>query len=284
MEITTLIGTGHDVNVALIDYPNPRPDQFVLAGTSSQVMDAENKFVLSGDLGFLEENLANDTTVLIYASVIDDDGNANTQQWGPILVHENSFLIEGIVEEPVEATAIIRGSGGRDDFGYYSSTSLILEPQGEFEISKLGNQTEELAATSGSGYHAMLIESWQQNEEYIELVDAWTSELALLFRNPPEPPDLTEGEETQQSEEEESETTSEEVADVEEDTEESSESDSDATQIVDAVEPAEGCEDAVASESQQADHSFTKPNATHLSISPCNNKLEKFELKHYERL
>ena len=249
MEINTLVGMGHEVNVALIDYPSIRPDQFVLAGTLNQAKDAENKFVVSGNLGFLEENLANDTTVLIYASVIDDDGNTSTQQWGPILVHENSFRIEGIVEEVVEATAIIRGSGGSDNFGYYSSTSLILEPQGEFEISKLGNQTEELAATSGSGYHAMLIESWQQNEEYIELVEAWTSELALL-RNPPEPPDLTEGEETQQSEEE-SETTSEEVADVEEDTEETSESDSDASQIVDTVEPAEGCEDAVASESQQ---------------------------------
>ncbi|MYD45054.1 MAG: redoxin domain-containing protein [Gammaproteobacteria bacterium] len=250
MEISTLIGTGHDVSVALIDYPSPRADQFVLAGTLNQAKDAENKFVVSGNLDFLEENLANDTTVLIYSSVFDDDGNARTQKWGPLLVHEKSFRIEGLVEEPVEAMAIISGSGGSDNFGFYSSTSLILEPQGEFEITKLGNQTEELAATSGSGYHAMLIESWQQNEEYIELVEAWTSELAFL-RNPPESPDSAEGEETKQSEEGESETVSEEVADVEEDAEETTESDSDASQIVDAVVPAEGCEDAVSSESQQ---------------------------------
>ena len=244
MEITTLIGTGHDVSVALIDYPSPRPDQFVLAGTSSQVMDSENKFVFSGDLGFLEENLADDTIVLMYTQVFDDSGNSQWQDWGPVLVQNNSFLIEGVVEEPSVATVTIRGDS------YYGSLSLVLEPQGTFEISKLGSQTEELAATSGSGYHAMLIESWQQSDEYVELVDAWASELALS-RNPPEPPNLAEGDTTKQSEQEESETTNEEAADVEGDAEDTTESDIDATQLVDSVEPAEGCEDAIADDPQQ---------------------------------
>ncbi len=244
MEITTLIGTGHDVSVALIDYPSPRPDQFVLAGTSSQVMDSENKFVFSGDLGFFEENLADDTIVLMYTQIFDDSGNSQWQDWGPVLVQNNSFLIEGVVEEPSVATVTIRGDS------YYRSLSLVLEPEGTFEISKLGSQTEELAATSGSGYHAMLIESWQQSEEYVELVDAWASELALS-RNPPEPPNLAEGDTTKQSEQEESETTNEEAADVEDDAEDTTESDIDATQLVDSVEPAEGCEDAIADDPQQ---------------------------------
>ncbi|MCY3541768.1 MAG: TlpA disulfide reductase family protein [Gammaproteobacteria bacterium] len=245
MEITTMIGTGHDVSVALIDYPSPRPDQFVLAGTSSQAMDSENKFVFSGDLGFLEENLAVDTTVLMYVQVFDDSGNSQWKDWGPVLVRNNSFLIEGVVEEPAVATVNIMGDS------YYGSLSLVLEPEGRFEIAKLGNQTEVLAATSGSGYHAMLIESWQQNEEYIELVDAWTSELALS-RNPPEPPILAESDTTKQNEQEESETTNEEVADEEEDAEEETESDTDTTQVANTVEPAEGCEEAVADESPQA--------------------------------
>ncbi len=244
MEITTLVGTGHDVKVALIDYPSPRPDQFVLAGTSSQVTDSEDKFVLSGDLGFLNENLADDTTVFMYAQVFDDSGNSQWQEWGPVLVQNNSFLIEGVVKEPAVATVNIRGDL------YYGGASLVLEPQGTFEISKLGNQTEELAALSGSGYHAMLIESWQQKEEYIELVEAWTSELALS-RNPPEPPNLIKGDTTNQSEQEESETTSEEVADVEDDVTAEADSDTDVTQVANTIEPAEGCEDAVASESPQ---------------------------------
>ena len=244
MEITTLIGTGHDVNVALIDYPSTRPDQFVLAGTHIQAKDAESEFVVSGNLSFVEENLSSDTTVFMYATVADEDGNFNMQRWGPVLLRDNSFHIEGVVTEPVLARVSISGSG------YYGSSSLILEPKGEFEITKLGNQTEELAFVSGSEYHSTLIESWQQKEEYIELVDA-TSVALELFRNPPDSTDLAEGEDTEQVAEEESESTGEGVADVEEDAEEITESDGDASQVVDTVEPAEGCEEAVTSTTPQ---------------------------------
>ena len=79
MEINAIVGTGHDIHVALIDHPSPNNAEFVLAGTISQAMDSENKFVVSGDLSFLEENLSNDTTVLMYTSVIDDDGNRSWQ-------------------------------------------------------------------------------------------------------------------------------------------------------------------------------------------------------------
>ena len=59
---------------------------------------------------------------------------------------------------------------------YWSSTEFIIEPQGEIEVSQLGSQTEELSMSSGFGYHAMLIESWQQDKNYIARNDAYTTE------------------------------------------------------------------------------------------------------------
>ena len=252
MEINAIVGTGHDIHVALIDHPSPNNAEFVLAGTISQAMDSENKFVVSGDLSFLEENLSNDTTVLMYTSVIDDDGNRSWQDWGPVLVQDNSFLIEGVVEEPVVATLTIRGSSESDSYGYYGSSSLILEPQGEFEVAQLGNQTDELGITSGTEYHSMLIESWQQNEEYIELVDAWASEFAR-FINPPDPSESEKNEAETLSDENGGDTAVEaEVADLEEDTEGTEKSKIDTKELVSAVKPAEGCEDAVEGVSQQS--------------------------------
>ncbi|MXZ43719.1 MAG: TlpA family protein disulfide reductase [Gammaproteobacteria bacterium] len=245
MEINTVIGTGHDIHFTLIDHPSPRNPQFVLAGTTSYVMDPESKFVVSGDLRFLDVDLTEDTTVLAYARVYDEEGNSSWQEWGPVLVQDNSFHIEGDAKEPLVATLNISGSN------YYGSTSMILEPHGDYTVAKLGNQTEELGTTSGSGYHAMLIESWQQTDEYIDLVDAWTTEFEL-FRNPPEPSESEEVEaQTPKDEDAGDVAVEEEVDDLEEDAADNEESDADAIELVAAVEPAEGCEDAVSEDSQQ---------------------------------
>ena len=221
MEINTVIGTGHEIHFVLLDRPSPNIDQFMLVGTSSQVMNPANRFTISGDLSVFDNAFADHSVVSLSARTINDDGENETLRWGPVLVQDNSFHIEGDVAEPLLATLSIRNSGTS------GSTQVILEPLGEVGVTKLGNQTMELGTTSGEGLHAILITSWQDNEKYIELVNAWSSEYELAM-NPPEDVEENMDDESVTEETEESQ-----LADVEEEID-----------TVASVEPAEGCEDA----------------------------------------
>lgn len=215
MELNTVIGTGHDIHFTLFDHLSPRNDQLILVGTASQVVNPESKFTISGDLSVFGDEFADDSTVYLTASTIDENGESQTLRWGPVLVQDDSFLIEGEVTEPILASLSIGNSNSS------GQTYVILEPLAEISVTKLGNQTTELGTTTSSeGYHAQLVASWQNDEEYIKRVNSWTTALEL-YRNPPE-----------------SEETEDEATNVEENTEEES------TESVASVEPAEGCEDA----------------------------------------
>ena len=230
MTITDVIYAGSDIQFAYIDHLGPR-DEFLLVGSSNQVLNPENKFSITGDFSFLELDSSHTTSVFAWAVFVNADGERQSKQWGPVLVKDGSFLIEGDVERPIAASLYVRNSS----VGYSAMSRIILEPNGELEVAKLGNQTKEIATVSSGGYHAQLIESWQQNDEYITLVEDWTSEQERAFNAPDEPTE-TEDEATSDSDEE--------IADSEEDTSEVDES----ITVVDTIEPAEGCEDAVAEE------------------------------------
>lgn len=240
MEINTVIGSGHDIHFKLIDHPNPSVDQFILAGSSIQTVNSENAFTISGDLSEFDEEFNNDSLVQLWASITGDDGESQTLRWGPVFVHENSFHIEGDVTEPLLGTLSITKANG----GPSASTSVILEPQGEIVVSKLGNQSMELSTTSSDGYHAKLISSWQHKEEYIALVDAWVPAYELAM-NPPETDDETEllEDENATDDSEEAEVTNEETG-AETESEETAESEEESSESIASIEPAEGCEDA----------------------------------------
>ena len=237
MTINTVIGTS-DIHLALIDRPGPR-DVFWLVGSTDQVLNQENKFSITGDLSFLDIDLINTTAVEVYAIVYDEDGNPQGKQWGPVLVENNKFHIEGEVDQPITATLFTHA-------GHNSQTTVVLEPQSELKVGKLGNQTMELSTTSGTGYHAMLVESWQQSEEYIGLIEAYATEYDQYLKRweagEPEPV-VSDDKHTNRAEDEtdvaENET---DVAEVETDTTNSEET-------AEKLSPVEGCEDAVAKES-----------------------------------
>ena len=237
IEISTVVGTGHDIHFVLLDRPSPSIDQFMLVGTSSQVMNPANRFTISGDLSVFDDAFTDHSVVVLSANTIDENGESKTLQWGPVLVQDNSFHIEGDVAEPLLATLSINNSGSA------GSTQVVLEPLGDIVVTKLGNQTREFSTTSNDGYHAMLISSWQHNEEYIDLVNAWTTEVELAMNPPPE--DESENVDDESLTED---TEGSQLADVEEDadsdSEEITDSEIETTETIAGVEPAEGCEDA----------------------------------------
>lgn len=168
MTIKTVIGTGSDVHFTYNE--NLAPDlQFLLVGSANHVTNPNNKFSISGDLSFLNVDLDGSTTVQIRGIEYDDDGNRQGILWGPVLIEDNSFLIEGDVDKPVPAWLYVRGNHNTD-------AQVIIEPQSEYVVEMLGNQTQEISITGGLGYHDTLIESWQQNIQYIALIEAYASE------------------------------------------------------------------------------------------------------------
>ena len=234
MTLNSVIGLGSDVHFAFIDREGSY-DVLWLVGATNQVTDQDNKFSVTGDLSFLDIDLTNTTSVEVYARVIDEEGNRQVKQWGPVLVRDNTFLIEGEVDRPISATLFTHG-------GHNSQTRVVLEPESEFVIGKLGDQTQEVSVTSGSGYHAALVESWQQNEEYIELTEAYIEEYDQYRKR-------------REAGEPEPEVSDDEAAEVAESDSASEEAEDNA----DAAVPDEDCEDAVAQESEIAESSYTPP-------------------------
>ena len=108
MTVSSVIGTGSDVHFAFIDREGSY-DVLWLVGTTDQVMDQDNKFSVSGDLSFLDIDLTNTTSVEVYARVFDEEGKRQAKQWGPVLVRDNTFLIEGNVDRPLTAQLFIHG-------------------------------------------------------------------------------------------------------------------------------------------------------------------------------
>ena len=246
MTINTIVGNGSDIHFAFIDRPGPR-DQFLLVGATNQVMNPENKFSVSGDLGFLDIDLTNTTTVEVYGVVYDDEGERQAKQFGPVLVKNNTFQIEGDVDKPFTARLYVS-----DSSSYFSNVELVVEPRGDIIVSQLGNQTRELSVASGFGFHAMLVEIWQQNSKYIALVEAYADEYDQYIKRweagEPEP---------EASDDEDSE-----VADSDSDTEENSDSEDDVEQLT----VAEGCEDAVAEENDSTESSYSPPKYYSLQL------------------
>lgn len=246
MTISTVINPGADVHFAYIDHTGPR-DEFLLVGSSNGVMNPENKFSVSGDLSFLEIDSMHTTSAFVWATFVNADGERQSKQWGPVLVKEGSFTIEGDIHRPTAASLYL---GNRSSF-YNGSARIIIEPKSELTVAKLGNQNREIAVV-GSGYHTQVIESWQQNDEYIAMVEAWTSEYerAMNPSSDTADEDSDNADATAESEED--------GADSTEDTELASEETEEAEEMTEltaseSITPAEGCEEAVAEGEEPAE-------------------------------
>ncbi len=109
MTIHTVIGTGSDIQFAYVDRPE-ESDQFLLAGVTNQVLNAENKFSVIGDLSFLGADLTDTTSVEVIAEVFNEEGNRLVKKWGPVLVRDNTFLIEGCEEAVAQESEIADSS------------------------------------------------------------------------------------------------------------------------------------------------------------------------------
>ena len=222
IEIDSVIGNGRDIHFALVDDPG-WDLEITLIGTASYTLDPEKKFTISGDLSFLGTDL-DETTVYLNWKEFDDEGNSQNRR-ATLWMHNDSFVIEGDTEIPQVAELWVLGVNIPDVFVNFD---VVLEPKGEYIVSQLGNQKDEFGVSSGSRYHTMLIDSWQQQEDYLGLKARITQENERLQ-------ELIES----GTEDSETELSDQEIVAA------SADNKVQAVAVSTTSEPAEGCEDAV---------------------------------------
>lgn len=267
LSVEAFLDPALDLKFALMEYQaDYLTDKLVLAGESRLATDQSSKFSISGTLTSVAAggDLAT-TTVIAKVWEYDEDGAITGVDLGTVLLDNGSFLIEADVHEPKVVDLYL--DTGR--FTVYRA-STVVEPGAEITVAERG-AVKRIFATSGSGWHAKLIESWRESDEYIAAFNDYEVAFAEFQAEISAERDAAQSEETvgdsavQTSEEQEQiSNTSTDVTDedAEDDTKavaeassktDDSESGDDAIQKVVALEfkLAEGCEHVDLSEVEQ---------------------------------
>ena len=154
------------------------PDMVVLKGSNHRSVDQYRKFSITGNLSgiegfeptFLFEPGIVQVTVLAKPSSID--GSGKTLEFGPVLLDEDEFSIEGDLDEPTLVTVKIFESPSlfRKSAEYLPA---ILEPGVNYRVVPLGNNGKWAVQADREGLHTRFVSSWQLDPEYVSLVDRW---------------------------------------------------------------------------------------------------------------
>lgn len=165
---SALIAPGEEIKFVVLDHwESYRDDQLAMVGSSRMSKDSSKKFSISGDFSSADADLSH-VVVSASAMTFDDEGETQYVDLGEVMLVNDTFRFEGDIDEPTRVSLYAGPSGS-----WYASTNFILiEPMSEITVSQRGDSSL-LLATSGTGMHAKLIESWQQSEEYLSASDRY---------------------------------------------------------------------------------------------------------------
>lgn len=165
---SALIAPGEEIKFVVLDHwESYRDDQLAMVGSSRMSKDSSKKFSISGDFSSADADLSH-VVVSASAMTFDDEGETQYVDLGEVMLVDDTFRFEGDIDEPTRVSLYAGPSGS-----WYASTNFILiEPKSEITVSQRGDSSL-LLATSGTGMHAKLIESWQQSEEYLSASDRY---------------------------------------------------------------------------------------------------------------
>ena len=156
LTLDAVIAPGREVSFALLEWPT------ILAflGTVNSTKDSSKQFKVFGNLSSINTDLQH-ATVMARALERDAVGEPISSTWH-VLLQNNRFEITGEVTEPrVINIFIYKGIN-------YTQTQAIIEPGAEIEVTSQNDSLKDVFAVSpsGKGKHAMLIDSWQQADEF----------------------------------------------------------------------------------------------------------------------
>lgn len=163
-----MLSPGAEVSFALIEYMDARPSRLVLYGDSRRATDSSKKFSISGDLSAIDADLSMGV-VSVSGSTWDEEGNREYTNFGSVMLKDGKFTIEADIDEPGVVSINLNA-----DSKYYSGQAVV-EANSEFSVAPHGSTTTLLAsASSDSGLHAELVESWR-SDEYLAAVEAYSA-------------------------------------------------------------------------------------------------------------
>ena len=168
-----LVPGGDEISFAFIDYKTPESDQLLLIGSSISTTSQDEKFTIHG----MYEPRGEGTQsahhwVTVTSDEFANDGSPRQIVFATVLIEDGKYLIEAGVDEPKLALiSVYRGTnqGSRLVFG----ANLVIEPGAEFKFQRNDPENSVLMATSDTGRHAKLLDSWRKSEAYLDAQDAY---------------------------------------------------------------------------------------------------------------
>lgn len=165
MKLNAIVAPDQELGFKLVDQVTPASyDQLMLVGEYRIHEESEDKYVISGDLSDLEEDLAF-AEVRIYGSKWDDEKQTTTRfMLGPVNPTDGKFMFEDTASDPMVVTAYVQGV-------LYKDVQLIAEAGVEVGVS-MDRSTLVATAPEGSQHYAV-VNSWAMDEEYLAKVSAY---------------------------------------------------------------------------------------------------------------
>ena len=165
--IRSVVAPNDVLEFVLVARTSPMPiGRLMTLGRSSQVMDPDRKFLISGDFSDMEQELTSLTASAVALGHFQGDQFA-AQDFGTVLMQDGKFDLEAEISEPTVVRVMIQA-----DPAYYAMANAIVEPGAELSIRPSGGLANELSV-EGSGTHSEVMGKWQSSPDYRELTDAF---------------------------------------------------------------------------------------------------------------
>lgn len=267
---------GEEISFAFLDFQSFPPDRLAFVGYSPRVKNPRKKFTISGDFSSIGKDLTL-ANVRVTGWGYDENGKQKAIGSGDMLLKDGQFLFEGEIEETDLVNIYIQGH----DPYFRTQTQAVVERGSVISVYS-PESANQIVATSGSGRHAKLIESWQQSDEYLSAMHEYAVAVREFEARQTEQPLLENEESTNSSESNENETLSSESPELEEVDESKTEETKElSTNTKIALVQAEGCEHVVLEDvkHEARDHSSVGNLPRHYFLSQRLAKIESDALE-----
>ena len=168
--IRSVVAPNDVLEFVLVARTVPMPiGRLMTLGRSSQVLDSDRKFLISGDFSDMEQELTSFTASAVAIGQFQGD-QFTFSDFGTVLMQDGRFELEAEISEPTVVRVMIQA-----DPAYYAMANAIVEPGAEISVRPYG-ESANLLYLEGTGTHAEVIGKHESSPEYRELTDRFVEE------------------------------------------------------------------------------------------------------------
>jgi len=147
---------------------NVSTQEVYLKGSDHRSTNPERRFTFSGDLKQFDYD-PELTHVSVYGRSYGLDGSPTKYtKFGPVLLENGKFSIEGDLDKPTLFSLWI------EEFDSYSmiiSLDGIFEPGVNYGVERVGSSDSFVISADHEGLHTRLVTSWMNDPEYMKLME-----------------------------------------------------------------------------------------------------------------